>query len=104
MIALPPTDPEYPLDPGIARFVQLLRAGGVETFESCQGGSGHCSADPFIRFHGQRSAGWRALCVAQEFGLPVLALQREWPIIDGEPTGPTWRLVFRHKDDTPTLD
>jgi hypothetical protein len=28
------------LDPGIAAYVATLRAAGVETYESCQGGEG----------------------------------------------------------------
>lgn len=88
---------EYPLDPGIERAVLVLRAAGVETFESCEGGDGHAFAEPTIRFHGERSAGWRAVWAAQEVGLPVLALRRSWPVIDGEPTGPYWEIVFRER-------
>lgn len=90
---------ELPLDPEIERAVRVLLAGGVETFESCQGGPGHAFAEPTVRFHGEQSAGWRALTVAQENGLPVLALRRAWSIQDGEPNGPYWELVFRSGAD-----
>lgn len=90
--------PAYPIDRGIARYVRILQAGGVETFDSCEGGPGHCAPEPFVRFHGERGAGWHALSVAQEAALPVAELQREWPIVDGEPTGPWWKLLFRTKD------
>jgi hypothetical protein len=100
--SLPDADPAYPIDAGVARYVSVLRAAGVETFESCEGGPGHCAPEPFVRFDGERSAGWRALCAAQEYALPVLALAREWPIVDGEPTGPWWKLTFRTKDQSGT--
>lgn len=85
---------EYPLDDGIAHAVMVLRDAGVETFESCEGGDGHCYPEPTVRFHGGRGEGWRALGVAQQRGLPVSALRRSWPVDDGEPTGPWWEMTF----------
>ena len=43
-------EPEYdpPLDAGIAQAVVALRAGGVETFESCEGGPGHAYPEPTV--------------------------------------------------------
>lgn len=52
------------VDPGIAPYVAVLRAAGVETFESCQGGDGHAFPEPTIRFHGEHAEGFRALGVA----------------------------------------
>jgi len=86
-------DPQ--IDHGIVPYVAVLRAAGIETFESCQGGEGHAYPDPTIRFHGDRSEGFRALAVAMQSGLPVLELRRVWPVNDGEPTGPWWELTFR---------
>ena len=85
------------LDPEIKRYVDILREGGVETFESCQGGDGHTYPEPTIRFHGGRAVGFHALSVAQTYDLPVLALRRIWLINDGEPTGPHWEMVFYEK-------
>lgn len=92
----PEPDGEYepPLDPGIEHIVKVLRAGGVETYESCQGGEGHSYPEPTVRFHGNRGEGFRALAWALEHGLPVDDLCRLWSIIDGEPTGPYWQLTF----------
>ncbi len=87
-------DFEPPLDPGIEQAVLALVNAGVETFESCQGGPGHAYAEPTVRFHGDRFAGIEALAAALRAGLPVVALRRAWPVIDGEPTGPYWELVF----------
>ena len=85
----------YPhLDADIAPMVRILMLAGVETFESCQGGNGHAYAEPTVRFHGQRDEGFRALALALQHGLKVTDLRRVWPIIDGEPTGPWWELVF----------
>lgn len=84
-----------PLDPNIAPVVELLAAAGVETFESCEGGEGHAYPEPTVRFHGDRSEGFRALAVVLRAGLPVSDLRRTWPIVEQEPTGPWWELTFR---------
>jgi len=89
-----------PLDNGIAPYVHVLRQCGVETFESCEGGNGHSYAEPTIRFHGDRSEGFKALAAAQQHGLPVNSLRRIWPVIDGEPTGPSWELTFDRSKPT----
>lgn len=86
--------PDSPLDPGVAPFVRALLDSGVETFESCEGGPQHAYPEPTVRFHGDRSEGFRALAVAQRMGLPVASLRRAWPIIDDEPTGPWWEMTF----------
>ena len=83
-----------PLDKGIEQTVLILAAAGVETFESCEGGPGHSFPEPTVRFHGVTGEGFRALGVAIINGLPVSELRRVWDVIDGEPTGPHWELVF----------
>ena len=83
------------LDPGIAEYVRLLLAHGVETFESCEGGPGHSYRVPTVRFHGERPEGFRALAVALQSRLPVDSLRRTWTINSGEPTGPYWEMTFR---------
>jgi hypothetical protein len=88
----PATD--MPLDEGIRRAVLVLRSGGIETFESCEGGPGHAFPDPTVKFHGSAWAGYRALAVAMEHGLPVARLQRVYDVVDGQLTGPCWELVF----------
>lgn len=83
-----------PLDPGIYDAVIVLKTRGVETFESCEGGSGHAYPEPTVRFHGDTTEGFRALSVAVKAGLPVAELRRVWSIQDNEPTGPCWELTF----------
>ena len=83
-----------PLDEGIREVVMRLVAGGVETFESCEGGPGHAFPEPTVRFHGQREEGFRALAAALQRGCQVGCLRRIWPVVDGEPTGPYWELTF----------
>lgn len=76
------------LDAGIRRAVRVLREAGVETFESCEGGLGHpenpggehAYPEPTVRFHGGDGAGWKALGVLLDHGLPVGALRRTWPL------------------------
>lgn len=83
-----------PLDAGIRRAVEILNRVGIETYESCEGGSGHAYPEPTIRFHGDASEGFRAVAAALQHKLPVSAIRRVWDIIDGEPSGPTWEMVF----------
>lgn len=83
-----------PLDIGIAAAVDMLRAAGIETFESCEGGPGHAYPEPTVRFYGDRAEGFKALAIAIQRGLPVTGLRRVWPLVDGEPTGPWWELTF----------
>ena len=86
-----------PLDVGIKDAVEVLCAGGIETFESCEGGKDHAFVEPTIRFHGDRSEGFKALAIALQHNLPVSAIRRAWNIIDGEPTGPIWEMVLWRK-------
>jgi len=91
----PPVDLE--LDPGIRRAVLIMRREGIETFESCEGGNDHAYPEPTIRFHGNNGEGFKALSIALTYGLPVLAVRRTYCIVDNEPTGPYWEIVFRSK-------
>lgn len=86
-----------PLDKGIKLAVEILVQAGIETYESCEGGPGHAYPEPTIRFGGERSEGFRALAIALQNALPVSSIGRVWTIIDGEPTGPHWEIVFWRK-------
>jgi len=88
----PATD--LPLDPGIREYVLVLRSGGIETFESCEGGSGHAFPEPTIRFHGGIGEGFKAFGIAKDYGLPVLNVRLSYTVIDGVLTGPWWEMVF----------
>jgi len=83
-----------PLDDGIKKYVEVLNAAGIETYESCQGGNGHSYPEPTVRFHGDQIEGFRVLAVARQHDFPVSALRRFWDIIEGEPTGPYWEITF----------
>lgn len=88
---------DSPLEPLIAPYVKTLQDNGVETFESCQGGEEHSYVNPTIAFHGDASAGWKALSVALTHNLPVSKLQREWSIYqDQAPDGSIWKMVFTY--------
>lgn len=92
---LAPGDSHMPLDAGIRDAVLLLRASGVETFESCEGGDGHAFSEPTVRFHGDSWAGYNAFAVAKQNGLPVTAVRRVHDVIDGQLHGPWWELVLK---------
>ena len=87
-------DFDPPLDSGIRDAVIALNAAGIETYESCEGGQGHSFLQPSVRFHGDRSEGFRALAIALQHGLSVSELRRIWSVIDGELNGPYWELTF----------
>lgn len=85
------------LDKGIADIVITLARNHVETFESCEGGSGHAYPEPTVRFEGDASEGLRALAVALAHGLPVANLRRAWAIREGTLHGPWWEMTFWRK-------
>ena len=91
----PATDME--LDAGIRRAVLILRSEGIETFESCEGGSGHACPEPLIRFHGNAFEGMKAYSIAKNHGLPVLSIAYEYSESDGWLQGPYWKITFRTK-------
>jgi hypothetical protein len=89
------------LDSGIRSYVLALQEGGVETFESCQGGEGHPFAEPTVRFFGPVAAGFKAFGVACERGLPVAALKLVYPVNENKLlTGPWWEMTFVTMDPT----
>jgi len=92
---------DSPLDHGIAQAVKALREAGVETYESCEGGPGHAFPEPTVRFYGELPEGFRALAAAQCAGLQVYALRRVYQILDREPVGPHWEMVFRPQSGLP---
>lgn len=84
------------LDPGIAPIVRVLRAHGVETFESCEGGDGHAYHVPTVAVHGGRpEAGWHALSVALTYGYEPTTVARVWRISESAPVEVAWHLTFR---------
>lgn len=102
-IHLKDTDLDLPIDPGVRAYVNALREGGIDTFESCEGGEGHACPEPIVRFNGPAdSEGFRAFAVAQERGLPVLHVRLAYGVQGGLLTGPYWEMTFRHKARLPT--
>lgn len=85
---------DMPLDAGIRDYVLALRSGGIETFESCEGGEGHAFPEPTIRLHGGAGEGFRAFGTATQLGLPVFQVRLSYTVIQGVLTGPWWEIVF----------
>ena len=88
-------DPE--VDPGIAPVVSILRQNGVETFQSCEGGPGHSSQEPYVDFLGGHGAGPLAIGVALTYGMPISELRRVWNVLRYELDGPIWRLTLTRR-------
>lgn len=99
----PPKDPvDVPgVDRGIRYALAVLRAAGVETYQSCEGGVGHSFLEPTIQFHGEPAEGFRALAVALTYDLPVNDLRRAWSVQQGEALGPTWEITFHRNPVIP---
>jgi hypothetical protein len=104
-----PADPVYPeapparrvpaqIDPGIRKAVELFQKYGVQTFESCEGGSGHAYPEPTVAFYGGPGAGWCAVAFCMDEKLPIMSLRRVWDVLEtNEPTGPHWEITFRRR-------
>jgi hypothetical protein len=90
-------DKDLPLDRFISYAVMRLREGGIETFESCEGGRGHAYTEPTVRFWGNPGMGFRAFSIATDFGLPVSDIRRYWSVEDGELVGPSWEMTFTRR-------
>jgi hypothetical protein len=83
------------MDDGIVEAVVILRDHGIETCQSCEGGPGHSYSEPSIDFLGGPAAGFAAVSVARQHGLPVDALYRVWNVQGDEIFEVVWRLVLR---------
>ena len=89
-------DIDMPLDKGVEPYVLGLREHGIETFESCQGGVGHCMPEPTVRFFGGPHEGFKAFSIALMLEMPVLSLRRYYSVSKiGELEGPWWEMTFR---------
>ena len=85
------------LDAGVRGYVAGLMEHGIETFESCEGGAGHCMFEPTVLFHGGQEQGYKAFSVAVMLGYPVWQLSRYYSVTDNQLEGPWWSLTFRRK-------
>ena len=82
------------IDKGILSEVLILRKHGVETFESCQGGIGHCFPEPTIKFYGDKNEGIRVAHICLQEDLPIFKIGRSFYVSDGELTTPFWELTL----------
>lgn len=103
----PPTEDEIiaDLDPGIRAAVVLLREHGVDTAESCQGGTGHAYPHAVIHFGGDDHAGLHAVWLLENAGYHVSELVRIWDLNAGTFAG--WRVdlePLRQDGDAPVID
>jgi len=84
------------IDAGIRIAVRVLHAHGIETGQSCQGGEGHSYPEPTVDLWSDcKTTGFAAVHALMGYGLPVMSFARNWDILDGEVTGPFWRITFR---------
>ena len=89
---------ERGVDKGIGLAVGILLRNGVETFESCEGGTDHAFTQPTIRFYiSSPGSIWKAVEILIQHGLPIYEVRITWDILDGLPTGPHGEVTFRRK-------
>lgn len=107
---------EY-VDTEIRPVVKILNQHGFETFESCQGGDGHCYNEPTVRFFGNEFDLIRAYEICRCYGFNVYKAKRvfikEDIYIDNQsekamPFGIAWanpfnELVFINHEKTGTI-
>ncbi len=86
------------LDTNIKDIVLFLRENGFETFESCEGGAGHCFPEPTVRFHGDEFEGIRAAYVCLSNKLPIHEVRRAFTINSNEIHTPFWEITFKRHD------
>lgn len=105
----------YPdnIDPLILPVVKILNEHGFKTFESCQGGEGHCVPEPMVRFEGTEMDLMRAFEICRLYGLPVhegRRVYRKTPVYVNDNTpnvqqiGETWDTPFNEIALLPILD
>ena len=82
------------VDEGIKPILRIFYEEGVETFESCQGGRGHCFPEPTVRFYGGAHEGFRVLSIAIQYNLQPTKLRRYYAVNNCEPVGPDWEMTF----------
>ena len=89
------------LDSGIRNAVQILNDHGFETWESCQGGDGHCFEMPTIRFWGEEFDLIRAYKICENYNLNVFEAHRVYRCVDigtnstrSCPNGDMWDIPF----------
>ncbi len=86
------------LDDGIRRLVRMLRYHGVETLQSCEGGTGHAYPEPTVDFAGDEGAGLYALGITLSMGFKVQCLNRHYTVSHGEITETYWQIILWQKD------
>ena len=85
------------LDARIRPVVEMLYRNGIRTFESCEGGARHCTAEPWVRFRGTTAEAFHAMSVVlcdPSHQLRPYRLEQAWDLFDGWPDGPVWYLRF----------
>lgn len=89
------------LDEGIRDAVVLLNKHGFKTFESCQGGEGHCYPEPTVRFEGSEFDLIRAYELCHIHGMNVSEAKRVYwktdvysEVTHGDSIGENWNSPF----------
>lgn len=85
------------LDSGICFPVKVLHAYGIETCQSCEGGSGHSYPEPTVDLLGspRERPGFAALHYLEAYGLEVASVSQVWNVAQGLIHETVWRIVFQ---------
>lgn len=89
------------IDEGIIEAVQVLNKHGFITWESCQGGDGHCFELPTVRFWGNEFDLIRACRICENYDFKLYQANRVYrtaEIATGDtnicPKGEVWDVPF----------
>lgn len=101
------------IDKNIFPAVEILNKAGFETFESCQGGEGHCFPEATVRFWGNEFDLIRAFSVCELYKLNVFngrRVYRKTPFYENQTSllGEVWdrpfnELTFLINSETGTI-
>lgn len=83
------------LDPGIRAAVLAMRAAGIDTFASCDGGEGHAWPEPGVRWRGPEWQRYVAARATSEAGYKVKEVRQVWYADEGTlRQEPLWEIIF----------
>ena len=89
------------VDEGIKKIVEILNKHGFDTWESCQGGQGHCFELPTVRFWGSEFDLIRAHRICENYSLNINQVSRIYRTVgistgdtDFCPKGTVWDVPF----------
>ena len=93
---------EYPIDKLIQPAVTLLQDYGFNTIESCEGGKGHASLEPMVRFIGDELDIIRAIDICTAHKMTVIEGRKVYKKIQDIIMDGNWQKPLGQTFEKPT--